>query len=166
MTNVGRISFGPLHSSVLGFEKIFQDVEKLLDTDFKVNKQTFPPHNIIKVHDNHYIVEMAIAGFSKNQIEITVQDGVLTVRGTTLPDPDEEHLTYLHRGIGTRSFTKTIRIADTIEVVDAEYNDGILRIGLENIIPEHKKPKKIQIGGPGQLSLSKSELLLEESENV
>lgn len=166
MTNVGRISFSPLHSSVLGFEKIFQDVEKLLDGDFKVNKQSFPPHNIIKVHDNHYVVELAIAGFSRNQIQITVQDGILTVTGTAVPDPAEEHLTYLHRGIGARSFTKTIRIADTIEVVGAEYNDGILRIGLENVIPEHKKPKTIEISAPGQLKLNKKELLLEESKNV
>ena len=70
--------------------------------------------------------------------------GTLTIRGEKL-DKDTE-TTYLHRGIGTRSFTKTLTVADTIEVKGAEFKDGILRIGLENIVPEHKKPRKIEIG--------------------
>jgi molecular chaperone IbpA len=72
----------------------------------------------------------------------------------------ETEVTYLHRGIGTRSFTKTLTVADTIEVKGAEFKDGILRIGLENIIPEHKKPRKIEIGS--ELKEFKPELLQEE----
>jgi molecular chaperone IbpA len=137
-----RISFVPLYQSTLGFDKFFDDVEKLLTMD--IQKSTFPPHNILKLDDTRYIVELAIAGFSKDEIDISVNAGVLTVKGEK--EDKESDVQYLHKGIGTRSFTKTITVADTIEVKGAEFKDGILRIGLENIIPEHKKPRKIEIG--------------------
>ena len=137
-----RISFVPLYQSTLGFDKFFDDVEKLLTMD--IQKSTFPPHNILKLDDTRYIVELAIAGFSKDEIDISVNAGVLTVKGEK--EDKESDVQYLHKGIGTRSFTKTITVADTIEVKGAEFIDGILRIGLENIIPEHKKPRKIEIG--------------------
>jgi len=137
-----RISFVPLYQSTLGFDKFFDDVEKLLTMD--IQKSTFPPHNILKLDDTRYIVELAIAGFSKDEIDISVNAGVLTVKGEK--EDKESNVQYLHKGIGTRSFTKTITVADTIEVKGAEFIDGILRIGLENVIPEHKKPRKIEIG--------------------
>jgi len=137
-----RISFVPLYQSTLGFDKFFDDVEKLLTMD--IQKSTFPPHNILKLDDTRYIVELAIAGFSKDEIDISVNAGVLTVKGEK--EDKESDVQYLHKGIGTRSFTKTITVADTIEVKGAEFKDGILRIGLENVIPEHKKPRKIEIG--------------------
>jgi molecular chaperone IbpA len=137
-----RISFVPLYQSTLGFDKFFDDVEKLLTMD--IQKSTFPPHNILKLDDTRYIVELAIAGFSKDEIDISVNAGVLTVKGEK--EDKESEVQYLHKGIGTRSFTKTITVADTIEVKGAEFKDGILRIGLENVIPEHKKPRKIEIG--------------------
>ena len=137
-----RISFVPLYQSTLGFDKFFDDVEKLLTMD--IQKSTFPPHNILKLDDTRYIVELAIAGFSKDEIDISVNSGVLTVKGEK--EDKENEVQYLHKGIGTRSFTKTITVADTIEVKGAEFKDGILRIGLENVIPEHKKPRKIEIG--------------------
>ena len=119
---------------------------------------SFPPHNILKLDESHYVVELAVAGFSKSEIEITVENGNLTIKGEK-KEKDTE-VTYLHRGIGTRSFTKTLTVADTIEVKGAEFKDGILRIGLENIVPEHKKPRKIEIGS--ELKEFKPELLQEE----
>lgn len=139
---IGRISFGPLSQSMLGFDRFFDDVEKMLDTVQKPS--TFPPHNIIKLDENRYVVELAVAGFAKDEIEITVDDGNLVVKGEK--KDKEVEAVYLHRGIGTRSFTKTLTVADTIEVRGAEFKDGILRIGLENIVPDHKKPRKIEIG--------------------
>jgi molecular chaperone IbpA len=141
---LGRISFGPLAHTTLGFEKFFDDVEKLLSADIQKATTSFPPHNILKLDDTRYIVELAVAGFGKNEIDISVQDGTLTIKGEK--QDKESEATYLHRGIGTRSFTKTLTVADTIEVKGAEFKDGILRIGLENIVPEHKKPRKIEIG--------------------
>ena len=141
---LGHISFGPLHHSTLGFDRFFDDVEKLMNVDVQKTVSNFPPHNIVKLDDTRYIVELAVAGFSKDEIEISVEDGKLTVKGEK--EDKESKVQYLHKGIGTRSFTKTLTIADTIEVKGAEFKDGILSIGLENIIPEHKNPRKIEIG--------------------
>ena len=155
---VGRISFGPLTHTTLGFERFFDDVERLLSMDVQKVTQSFPPHNIIKLDDTRYVVELAIAGFSKDEIEITSEDGTLTIKGEK-KEKDLE-VTYLHRGIGTRSFTKQLTIADTVEVRGAEFKDGILRVGLENVIPEHKKPRKIEIGN--ELKEFKPQLLQEK----
>lgn len=140
---LNRVSFTPLYNTTLGYEKFFDDVEKLLSMDVQ-KATTFPPHNIIKLDESRYVVELAVAGFSKEEIEISVEEATLTVKGEK-QDKDTS-VQYLHKGIGTRSFTKTLTIADTVEVKGAEFKDGILRIGLENIIPEHKKPRKIAIG--------------------
>jgi molecular chaperone IbpA len=153
---VGRISFGPLFHQTLGFENFIRDVEKMLDNEVKPS--TFPPHNIIKSDENKYVVELAVAGFAKDEIEISLQDGSLTIKGEKKENTPD--IQYLHRGIGTRSFSKVITIADTIEVKGAEIKDGILRVGLENIIPEHKKPRKIEIGN--ELKEFKPQLLQEE----
>jgi molecular chaperone IbpA len=158
---VGRISFGPLAQTTLGFERFFDDVERLLASDVAKVSSSFPPHNIIKLDESRYVVELAVAGFSKDEIEITVEDGTLKIKGAKIekdPEPWRTQ-TYLHHGIGTRSFTKTLAVADTIEVKGAEFKDGILRIGLENIIPEHKKPRKIEIGS--ELKEFKPQLLQE-----
>jgi molecular chaperone IbpA len=155
---VGRISFGPLAHTTLGFERFFDDVERLLASDVAKVSTSFPPHNILKLDESHYVVELAVAGFSKSEIEITVEDGTLTIKGEK--KEKDADIQYLHRGIGTRSFTKTLTVADTIEVKGAEFKDGILRIGLENIIPEHKKPRKIEIGS--DLKEFKPQLLQEE----
>lgn len=148
----------PLYHTTLGFENLFDEVEKLLNSDFKTTTTTFPPHNILKLDDNHYVVELAVAGFSKDDIEVSVNDGELVIKGNK--EDKAESGEYLHRGIGLRSFTKTLRIADTVEVKGAEYKDGILKVGLENIIPDHKKPRKIEIGK--ELNFYKPELLTED----
>lgn len=150
-------TFGPLHHATLGFERLFNDIEKMM-VDSNISKTvTFPPHNILKLDDNRYIVELAVAGFSKNEIDITVEDGNLIIKGTKAEK--EEKAEYLYKGIGTRSFTKTLRIADTVEVKGAEFADGVLKIGLENIVPDHKKPRKIEIGK--QIKFAQAELLTE-----
>ena len=149
----------PLYHTTLGFENLFDEVEKLLNSDFKTPTTTFPPHNILKLDDNHYVVELAVAGFSKDDIEVSVNDGELVIKGNK--EDKAESGEYLHRGIGLRSFTKTLRIADTVEVRGAEYKDGILKVGLENVIPDHKKPRKIEIGK--ELNFYKPELLNEQA---
>jgi molecular chaperone IbpA len=156
---IGRISFGPLVHQTLGFENFIRDVEKILGEDIKPS--TFPPHNIIKVDENRYIVELAVAGFTKDEIEITRQDGLLKIVGMKQGE-DMGNATYLHRGIATRSFTKSITVADTVEVHSSEIKDGVLRIGLINIIPENKKPKRIEIGN--ELKFFEPTLLQEEKQ--
>lgn len=129
----------------VGFDRIFRDVENMLN---QVEQSTsFPPHNIIKIDDNQYLVELAVAGFKKNDITIKIIDGILEIRGEK--SNEDKDVQYLHKGIGTRSFVKTIRLAETVEVGGAQFKDGILTIGLENIVPDHKKPRIIQINDEG-----------------
>jgi molecular chaperone IbpA len=154
---LGRISFGPLHHSTLGFDRFFDEAERLLKTDLTKVSPAFPPHNIIKLDDNRYLVELAVAGFAEAEIDILVEDNTLIIKGEK-KDKDTD-VTYIHRGIGTRSFTKTLTVADTVEVRGAEFKNGILKIGLENVIPDHKKPRKIEIGG--KLLFSKPTFLTE-----
>jgi molecular chaperone IbpA len=158
MTITGR--FGPMIlNQTLGFENFIRDVESILNDTKPVTN--FPPHNIIKLDENKYVVELAVAGFGKDEIDIQVQENTLTIKGEK--SEGTPNLEYLHRGIGTRSFTKTITIADTIHVKGAEFKDGILRVGLENIIPEHKKPRKIEISSDyNALKEFKPQLLQEE----
>lgn len=153
---VRHIELTPLYPTTLGFDRFFNHIEKVFDESYKTIDK-FPPHNIVKLNDNQYIVELAIAGFSKNDINITVEDGSLVIKGTKAEENTD--LEYLHRGIGTRAFTKIIKLADTVQVRDAEFLDGILKIGLENVIPEEKKPRKIEIGN--KLKFAKQELLTE-----
>jgi molecular chaperone IbpA len=155
-----KISFGNLYPSTLGFETMLRDIESIMQNSVETVSDKFPPHNIIKVNDTHYMVELAIAGFDEKEIDITVKDGLMTVKGEKQQADNE--VNYLHKGIGTRSFSKTIRLADTIEVQGAAFKNGILSIGLENIIPESKKPKKIEIGTLKNYSMPKLEKKAEE----
>ena len=155
-----KISFGNLYPSTLGFETMLRDIESIMQNSVETVSDKFPPHNIIKVNDTHYMVELAIAGFDEKEIDITVKDGLMTVKGEKQQADNE--VNYLHKGIGTRSFSKTIRLADTIEVQGAAFKNGILSIGLENIIPESKKPKKIKIGTLKNYSMPKLEKKAEE----
>lgn len=149
--------FTTLYPQFVGFDQLFNELERLVEGQAPTRQTSFPPHNVLKVDDSHYVVEMAVAGFAKNEIDIELDDGVLVVKGDK---KDKDEAEYLYRGIATRSFTKSIRLVDTIEVRGAEFKDGILRIGLENVIPENKKPRKIEIGNG--LKLPKPQLLQEK----
>jgi len=133
--------FATLYPQFVGFDQLFNELERLVEGSHQTRNTSFPPHNIIKVDDNRYIVEMAVAGFGEDEVSVEIQDGTLIVKGEK---SDKTEVNYVYRGIGTRSFTKSIRLNDTIEVRGAQFKDGILKIGLENIIPEHKKPRKVE----------------------
>jgi molecular chaperone IbpA len=153
-----NVSFGPIWPQSVGFDSIIDELDALLNSQAPTS--TFPPHNIIKLDDYQYIVEFAIAGFTKQEVTITLKDGLLEIKGQKKTDIPE--VQYLHKGIGTRSFIKTIKLADTVEVRGAEFKDGILRVGLENVIPESKKPRTIEIGDELTLVAKPKELLVED----
>lgn len=155
-----NVSFGPIWPSTVGFDNIINELDALLNAQTPTS--TFPPHNIIKVDDYQYIVELAIAGFNKQEVFITLKDGLLEIKGQK--NADDIDVQYLHKGIGTRSFVKTIRLADTVEVRGAEFKDGILRVALENVIPESKKPRTIEIADSLPILTPKKELLVEDKE--
>jgi len=148
--------FTALYPQFVGFDNIFNELERLVDGTAPTRNTSFPPHNIIKLDDNRYVVEMAVAGFGQDEVDVEIHDGTLIVKGEK---KDQTEVDYLYRGIATRSFTKSIRLSESIEVRGAQFKDGILRIALENIIPEHKKPRKIEFSK--ELNFSKPQLLNE-----
>lgn len=119
----------------------------------------YPPYNIIKLTENRYKVEIAVAGFLRSEINVTVEDGILKVDGTK-ESSKVEVTEYLYKGIAERNFTRSFTLADTVEVVGADLTNGVLSITLENIIPEHKKPRTIAIGETQ--STSDAQLLTED----
>ena len=118
------------------FDKLFEDVER------NGNKSGFPPYNIRKVNEESYTIEMAVAGFSREDLEAELKDGVLTVRSKHDQDEGE----YLYRGIARRSFSRSFTLSDDMIIKEADLVNGMLTIQLERIIPEEKKPRMIQIG--------------------
>ncbi len=150
--------FTALYPQFVGFDNIFNELERLVDGTTPTRNTSFPPHNIIKIDDNKYVVEMAVAGFGQDEVDVEIHDGTLIVKGEK---KDQTEVDYLYRGIATRSFTKSIRLSESIEVRGAQFKDGILRIALENIIPEHKKPRKVEFSK--ELNFNKQQLLKEVS---
>jgi molecular chaperone IbpA len=127
--------------TTVGFDRIFNRIDKLQQA--ATNKSvTYPPYNITKESDTTYVVELAVAGFSEEDINVEVTDSVLTVSGN-IDSVDKNE--YIHKGIAARAFERTFTLADTVIVKDATLKNGMLRIMLENVIPEEKKPQKIAI---------------------
>jgi molecular chaperone IbpA len=129
---------------LIGFDRM---IERMRDTT--PHQQAYPPYNIVKVDDDKYELQLAIAGFTYDDLDIQIKEGVLTIEGKQ-ETPDDKH--YIHRGISGRSFTRVFTLADTVVVDGADLHDGILTVKLENVIPEAKKPRKIEINrGEAQL---------------
>jgi molecular chaperone IbpA len=131
--------------STVGFDRLlstFEEFDNLLGQGTKI--QTYPPYNIIKEDNETYTIEIAVSGFKRDEIEITSEGGKLYVNGAIKTARTSDK--YLHRGIGTRDFSHKFVLSDTVVVRDADIVDGLLVINLENIIPEEKKPRKIEIG--------------------
>ena len=133
-------SFATLRPMSVGFDDLFKYAESLLETD---TNSKFPPYNLIKVTDSDFLIELALAGYSKEDIEITTHDGLITVSCSKQKEMPCD--TVIHRGISSRAFTKTFTYADNIIVKDADFTNGLLSIHLEKLIPEEKRPKTIKI---------------------
>jgi molecular chaperone IbpA len=125
----------------VGFEDQLSKLAKAHD-DLTKNIPNYPPYNIKKTGDNTYAIELAVAGFGKHDIEIELAEGKLIVKGSTADTTDDN---FIFKGIANRAFTRAFAIDDQIEVQDAEMLNGMLRIFLERIIPEHKKPRLIKV---------------------
>ncbi len=113
----------------------------------------YPPYNIRKVDEYNYIIEIALAGFSEDDIEVEVSDGTLTVRSKESKDTAEQQ--YVHRGIAKRIFSKAWTLSDDMIVKSAEFTNGLLNISLEKIVPEEKKPRIIPISSPSVIEHKK-----------
>lgn len=135
--------FAPLLRSSIGFENL----NRLVDFATRGEGDAYPPYNIEKVGEDTYRISMATAGFSREELDITAQDNVLIVTGRAIESAENDSREFLHRGIAKRAFERRFQLADTIKVTGASYNDGLLDIQLVREVPEHKKPRTIQIDG-------------------
>ena len=148
--------FDHTFSDLAKFDKFFVGSDKFLarvqeTADLLANTAAssgYPPFNLKKTDDNVYVIEMAVAGFGKQDIELTLEDNKLKIAGqTTLDTITDDGLNqhFLHKGISDRPFSRTFTLADNVVVNNAQYINGILKIWLNHIIPESQKPKKIEI---------------------
>ncbi len=131
----------------VGFDDVFRNMQNMA-RDVQKTFPSYPPYNIKKVTENRYVIELAVAGFGKHDLEMEMKDGVLSIKGKTSLDTltkDGVDVTYLYKGIADRAFTRQFTLADSIEIKNAELINGMLKVWLENIIPDHKKPTKIDI---------------------
>ena len=135
------IDFSPLYRSVVGFDRL----AALLDAAAAGNESAgYPPYNIETVGEDAYRIEMAVAGFRPDELNIEVKENVLTVQGKKAANDDSRR--FLHRGLAERNFERRFQLADYVVVTDADLADGLLSISLKREVPEAKKPRRIEIG--------------------
>ena len=134
-------NFNQLTPYAVGFDRMFDTLNRYVDNN--VSSTGFPPYNIQKVGDYKYQIDMALAGFSKDDIEVEVADGTLSVRSDKKEEPEDE-FTY-HRGISYRKFERKFTLAEDLIVNGATLENGMLTIELERVVPEEKKPRLISV---------------------
>tara|TARA_S200002703_G_C3752936_1_gene231652 strand:- start:184 stop:651 length:468 start_codon:yes stop_codon:yes gene_type:complete len=139
-------TFAYPRNAFLGFDHIFDQLENI----HKQSKDTYPPHNVVKEEELNYSLELAVAGFKEEHIDIEVKDHVLTITGNRPPRRDQDK--YVHKGISARNWKKSFRLSEYTEVIGADLTDGILTVNLEVILPEEKQPRKISIGKNEELT--------------
>ena len=147
MTNKALSIFNQLRPVTVGFDNVFDHFERMMD-DHNFNEMVrynYPPYNIVKTGDYTYDVELALAGFNKKDIDITMEDGILNIKSSVEATKDKDEDGVIHKGIAKRYFSKSFTIAEDVEIKGAELKDGLLKVSMERIIPEHKKPKTINI---------------------
>ena len=152
--------FKDMDKFLVGFDETYNRMAKFHD-DMTKNIPNYPPYNIKKVADNKYVIELAVAGFAKSDIEVTFEDNKLIISGKAQEDNDN----FLFKGIANRAFTRTFLLDDHIEINDAAMMNGMLKIALEKIIPEHKKPKKIEVKD-AETKTSKKQFLTEKNNDI
>lgn len=133
--------FAPYRRSAIGFDRLFDMIEHNAASGTQEN---YPPFDLIQLGENDYRIDLAVAGFKRDEIDITAQQNVLVVAGKK-GDGDDQN--FIHRGIATRSFERRFALADHIQVRSADLKDGLLSVALVREIPEAMKPRKIDVGG-------------------
>ena len=140
MTRLTTLDLPTFARATIGFDRMFEQ----LDREFANTKSTgYPPYNVVQENDDEYTISLAIAGFTMEDLDITLEKNVLTIEGTSPEVPEGKN--YLHKGIGNRNFRRQFTLAEHIEVEGAELVNGMLHIKLVRNVPEAQKPKKIAI---------------------
>jgi molecular chaperone IbpA len=133
--------FAPYRRSTIGFDRLFDLLES---SALGQGSEYYPPFDLIRIDDNRYRINLAVAGFSRDEIDITAQQNQLIVSGRK---DDDDKVDYIHRGIANRQFERRFGLADFIKVAEADLADGMLSIDLVREIPEAMRPRKVAIGG-------------------
>jgi molecular chaperone IbpA len=142
-TTVPSITYGgtDLSKSFIGWDSTIKEIEKLGERMVK-NSGNFPPYNVVKVNEDTYLIEFAVAGFTKKDIKVSQEKNALILEGSIEEDDAKE---YLHKGIATRSFTRVIALAEYVDVESAEFENGILTVELIRNLPKEERPRQINI---------------------
>jgi molecular chaperone IbpA len=142
--------FSPLWRSTVGFDRLFD----LAETAHRAGEDNYPPYNIERLADDRYQISLAVAGFAPNDIAITAEQNVVTIEGSK---PDKAEHDFLYRGISTRNFKRQFNLADYVQVKNAVFDNGLLKIELVREIPEAMKPRRIAINGVSTDNVQKLE---------
>ena len=145
MTNKALSIFNQLRPVSVGFDNVFDHFERMFEDDFRVPSVNYPPYNIVKTGTNTYDIEVALAGYNKKDIDVTYEENMLHIKSKKEDKEDKQEDGVIHKGIAKRYFSKSFTIADDVEVKGAELKDGLLKVSLERIVPESKKPRTISI---------------------
>ena len=150
-------TFAYPRNAFLGFDHIFDQLENI----HLHSKDTYPPHNVVKEEEMKYTLELAVAGFKEEHIDIEVKDHILTIKGDRPARRNQDM--YVHKGISSRNWKKSFRLSEYTEVTGADLTDGILTVGLEVVLPKEKQPRKININKYEEKNDRNSAELLKES---
>ena len=131
-------------SLFIGFEPILNELERI-HTAGRI-QDNYPPHNVVKVDDENFIIELAVAGFSQDDILVEVKDGILLIKAEKAEKDERE---YAHKGISSRKFEKSFRLSEFVVIDGADLVDGILVVNARVEVPEERRPRKIEIGSAG-----------------
>jgi molecular chaperone IbpA len=142
--DMDRFDFSPLFRSTIGFDRLARLVDSA--THFDTSVPTYPPYNIESTGEDSYCLTMAVAGFSRDEIDVTVEKNSLVVSGKAQKEDEETQARYLHRGIARRAFERRFSLADHIKVTGASMDNGLLHVDLVREVPEEAKPRQIKIG--------------------
>ena len=145
MTQVSRFdtnSLAQLNRALVGFDRLFDGFETRFANQLATN---YPPHNVVKLDETRYAIEIAVAGFKRHEINVEIEQEVLTVRGDCETPAESAGRQYLHRGLSSRNFERSWQLAEHMVVEGAEMKDGILTVSLKYVIPEDKKARVIDI---------------------
>ena len=148
MTNKAISIFNQLRPLSVGYDDIFDHFESMFNHQYdSINVPNYPPYNIVKTGKYTYDIQVALAGYSKKDVDVSFENSVLTIK--SVKDKDEEEVKdndgVLHKGIAKRMFSKSFTIAEDVEIKGAELKDGLLVVSMEKVIPEHKKARTIEI---------------------
>ena len=141
MTRLTSLDLTPFYRNSIGIDRLFDRMVNQID---HAASQNYPPYNLVKVDDNNYKIELAVAGFEQGEIDVNLHEGQLTVIGEHAQD-ENTAVEYLHRGISSKKFVRTFQLSDYMEVKDASVRNGILSIICVRIVPESMKPRSISI---------------------